>query len=457
MRNLQATISAIALVFAMAVHTGCEQQEMSDIAEIHPTGTTHTIDMLLEGDRVDYDDVTTKAGATWQEGDKLFITFAVNNTTTPGKAVYQDGSWKLTYEGELATGGNNTCQVRYFTDVQSETVGQITLDATSGIYEDLSGQYSINNNQLTVNASLRPKYGRVRLKRTAGSKCQLNGIATIGSYAPLNGTYTPGAKLINLTVGADGYTPYVYGTFADDTHAIGFIGKEDAYTRYFTEDILAAGKSGYMAFPTADAHNNWRNGLYVTVDNVTFLMIGVAGHSGGYYLMAETELTIGLYYRVKNNVSANQPEYPYNCSFADCIDFITRLNLASGFSFSLPTYDQWVYAAKGGAYSLGTIYAGSNGPANVAWYSANADNGAKKVKQKMPNELGLYDMSGNYNEWTSTLENESYAGSYRRAGGNFKDDPSGIEVDAFTYSETKNTGYVPEGAGMRLCLNVNLE
>jgi len=67
--------------------------------------------------------------------------------------------------------------------------------------------------------------------------------------------------------------------------------------------------------------------------------------------------------------------------------------------YRLPTEAEWEYAARGGQKSRGAIYAGSNDPDEVAWYAANSENQIHPVGQKAPNELGLYDMSGNLYEW----------------------------------------------------------
>ena len=68
--------------------------------------------------------------------------------------------------------------------------------------------------------------------------------------------------------------------------------------------------------------------------------------------------------------------------------------------YRLPIESEWEYAAKGGKYSRGTIYAGSNNLDEVAWNQGNnSPGGAKAVGQKLPNELGLYDMTGNIYEW----------------------------------------------------------
>ena len=457
MRTIQNIFGAIGLFGLMAVQSGCEQEELRAIVSPGGENGIHTVSMSFTGQLHNYEDAITKAGVQWQNGDKLYITFTVGTTTTPGTAVYQDGKWTLTYEGELTVGENKTCTVRYFTSVKSEASGLIGLGSDSGVYEDLAGVYTYSNGTLSVNAILSPKFGRIRMKGEPGTKCLVSGIETISGFYPEDGKYTTGDKALTLNVGDDGYTPYVYGSFANDSKGIGFLDKQNAYTRYFSEDILAAGESGDMSVPTAEAPNNWRSGLYVHVGDVTFRMIGITGYSGGYYLMAETELTNAQYYKVKDNTTSKLPNYPHKLSYSDCLDYISRLNAATGFTFSLPTYNQWVWAAKGGSSSLGRTFAGSDVAIDVAWYNVNAASGAKEVKQKSPNELGLYDMSGNYNEWTSTLENENWAGSYRRAGGCYSDGLEGIKVNSYTYYEGVSTTYFPEGAGMRLCLNVNLE
>ena len=94
-------------------------------------------------------------------------------------------------------------------------------------------------------------------------------------------------------------------------------------------------------------------------------------------------------------------------SWWDSQDFIKKLNKLTGMNFRLPTEAEWEFAARGGNESHGYKYSGSDCIDDVAWYNNNCiddeaespEDGTHEVGKKFPNELGLYDMSGNVMEW----------------------------------------------------------
>ena len=120
------------------------------------------------------------------------------------------------------------------------------------------------------------------------------------------------------------------------------------------------------------------------------------------YYISETEVTQELWTAVLGNNPSHysgEQKPVETVSWHDCQDFITALNELTGLNFSLPTEAEWEYAARGGKMSQGYKYSGSNTLDDVAWYTENSGSKSHDVKTKSPNELGIYDMSGNIDEW----------------------------------------------------------
>lgn len=146
----------------------------------------------------------------------------------------------------------------------------------------------------------------------------------------------------------------------------------------------------------------------------------------GYYI-GKTEVTQALWKAVmgRNWSRFKGDDLPVeNVSWYDCQEFIRKLNSLTGQHFRLPTEAEWEFACRGGNNSRGYKYSGSNYIDNVAWYDGNSGGNTHPVATKSPNELGIYDMSGNVWEWCAdwygkyssgaqTNPKGPYDGSYR--------------------------------------------
>ena len=142
------------------------------------------------------------------------------------------------------------------------------------------------------------------------------------------------------------------------------------------------------------------------------------------------EVTQGQWKAIMGNNPSyfkNGDNYPVeNVSWQEVQEFISRLNAATGKHYRLPTEAEWEYAARGGNKSQNYKYSGSNNLNNVAWFKDNSGSTTHIVGTKMPNELGIYDMSGNVWEWCS-----DWYGTYSSA---MQRDPMGA-------SSGSNRGY----------------
>ncbi len=128
------------------------------------------------------------------------------------------------------------------------------------------------------------------------------------------------------------------------------------------------------------------------------------------YYIGETEVTQALWLAVMGTLPSNFTgmQLPVEqVSWEDCQAFIAALNAMTGQQFRLPTEAEWEFAARGGNMSMGYKYSGSDNLASVGWYSYNDSwdvrgtgyYGTHPVATRNPNELMLYDMSGNVHEW----------------------------------------------------------
>ncbi len=171
------------------------------------------------------------------------------------------------------------------------------------------------------------------------------------------------------------------------------------------------------------------------------------------------EVTQAQYQAITGENPSNQshgigPNHPVTeVSWVDAIKFCNALSVREGLTpvytlsgsavtadwsangYRLPTEAEWEFAARGGLQSRDHLYAGGDKINDVGWYRQNSNESAQPVGAKVPNELGLHDMSGNVWEWVW-----DYYGPYTNAP---KTDPRGPNTGSRRVSRGGSWVYDP--------------
>lgn len=380
----------------------------------------------FQAEKPAFDDADSRSAAAWANGDKVYVTFSYS---AYGYATYSAGEWTLTYYGSIPQ-GVTSCTAAYFENDAVEAGSTLQLAPTSAIYHTADGRCVASGSSVTLTATLTPRTARVRFDGAPGETLKLCGLKYASAYDFTSGKFTEIPRAFDVKVSNSGSTPYVYVSAADDSHRVmGVITSSSAFSRGIPDNLLRPGCSGRMTVPAVNAHSGWTNSLRLKAEGVEFTMIPVS-REGKFYLLGETEVTRELRSQVTGgSYTVKTPEY----GVTDWPAFLERLSLLTGLDFRFPTYDEWLFAARGGERSTGCTYSGSNLLDEVGWYYSNSRLALKNVRELRPNELGFYDMSGNIAELTIFSPTV-----YRACGGYYMSDAESCAVNS--YEETTATG-----------------
>ena len=368
--------------------------------------------MVFDCDITSYDGTTRATTASaWENGDIVYLYFRGNNSAY-GQAEYISSSkkWKVTCDKALAEATNNSCYVWFGKGINpKENGGYKYYNYMTEAYHATNGQYTYTNNGIYINATLAPKGWRLRFKGTAGTQIRISGpniyyeLYETSNYS--SGFYAYSGS-IELTVKSDGYTDYFIGSTSTSTTSINLINYTtgEAYTRYFDDNTLKSGESGYFTLPTSSNLRGWTRTTsnfkqYVDLglpSGTKWATCNIGASSpeeyGGSYAWGET--TQKLYNNGWNS-------YDYCDGTAESCYYIgddiagTEYDVAHvkwGGSWRMPTKDQW------------------NELIQQCTGSSSTQNGVSGYLFTGPNGKTIFMRSGNY--WTSSFDPTIYYCAY---------------------------------------------
>lgn len=471
----------------------------------------HRCTLQLVGGVIPFDGAGTKAAGTFapSKDNRLYVRMIGNVGAVLGKATYDEdeGTWTFTYNGSLAGATSGKAHAVLFErSIDSENTQGLRLRYYTPIYEDSDASFIIDENGISLHASLAPKTGRISFVHDLeeGQSRNINRVGGISCYYYFDlSSFSFQSKdmckmdyTISLSRGDSGNGEYVYGFFTDkeDPRIMLFYyvntNGERYYYKYLSPDALEPGTSGYLNVPEVNAagwkqylsnRSFWINdkeggngtsyGLYFVPEG-SFQMgderdiTAKPAHQVTLkpYYMGRTEVTRGMWYNLMGEPSDwKGSSLPADGrSYEEIQKFIAAFQAynedTSRYRFRLPTEAEWEFAARGGIFSRGYLYSGGNTLSDVAIRQADY-----AVGTKMGNELNLVDMSGDIAElcsdWYGPYSSESQVNPTGPASGSYRVVRGGYAYDEDEYftvfhrASAEEYGGVPSYAiGFRLVM-----
>ena len=462
--QFQANLKSLASSDANAI-------EVSDISEVNAKFNEIANDVYNESS-------SSTVGLTipgQSDGTRIRFTFDDVSSAT-SSSMYIEGVFRLS--------DRTLTDVKYV-GLSSESGSKI-VGVQSGIYVTFTFEGLKSMTSYSINASYIDQWSYI----TSSSKWQIN-----SEFTPDNNTTVTVSRktaLIMLVLDCSSSLGSQFSTVK--TQATNFISKLAGYgndSKFTAIDI-----------DNVDIFDSLSYDDMVYVEGGTFTMGATAEQGSDYYSdeLPTHQVTLSDYYIGKYEVTQQLWEYvmsysgtcadgssmsayasdvwlgsdpsssygvgdyypAYYVSYYDIVDiFLPRLNKITGRTYRLPTEAEWEFAARGGKQSKGYKYSGSDNIGVVAWYTGNSGGKTHQVGTKEPNELGIYDMSGNVWEWcgdwygsysssAQTNPTGPFSGSYRVLRGGSWGNNAG--VCRVSYRSDGNPSARSSNSGFRVVL-----
>ena len=395
---------------------------------------THTCVMIL------FVGGTKAAGNyTFTQDNRIYVRMEMGSKVILGMATYDEAnaSWTFTYNGSLSGADKGLAKAYLFEKNFNPQAFWVECSYKTPIYEDQKATFEISESGVTLSATLSPMTGRISLVHDQEEGYgryvnQLSGITYYKRFSLTDFSFETSSASISDWF-YRGNEEYIYGFFTNASDPSLCFYNGDYYYQHFPTTVFMKGQSGYVNHPEYSVsgwtkYNGTRDFGLSGINGSAYKNLALNYVPAGSFMMGSDEdedarpvhkVTLSHYYMGRYEISqaewynvmgepsewANSVAPAYGRTYEETQQFITKLNEKTGYLFRLPTEAEWEFAARGGIYSHGYRFSGGD------VYNEVANDGDYAIGTKSPNELGLYDMSGNIaemcNDWYGPYSDEA--------------------------------------------------
>lgn len=271
----QNILKTVFVALAVAMFASCTQND--DVLETIENGSSneagYVYTLHLDGGAPVYSDDMTRASTTWKTGSEVSLRLKSGSSIIDGTAKYNGSKWTFTTDKKLSTTTRATeCGALYY-----ENASDLNSLTPSSIVYMGEGTYTASSTDIYVTVTMKPVTGRLRFKGTSGTRITLEGdliylIEMTASKEDVDWLYQAKGQTVELKVNSNGYTDYVYCSFAWEKNTLTIVNETEGktYERFDIDGSIlpfeVGGASGFLTIPTSSNYASLGWSMQETID-----------------------------------------------------------------------------------------------------------------------------------------------------------------------------------------------